>query len=133
MTTPGPAVRVSTTATIPSPTQATGRAAVSARAHLRDRPMVGYQRLAIRVIQQALRDLNSPSPGLRQSAQIFLGGHPLLALWCDLADIGPALVMARASRAPHWSDRGDQEAGLARPPYSATGMARLASARASVS
>ncbi len=79
-------------------------------------PLVGYQRLAIRVIQLALRDLHCASPELRQSARVFLGGDPLLFLWCDLADIGPARVMARA--------------GHVQP---STPMARLASARASVS
>jgi len=79
-------------------------------------PLVGYQRLAIRVIQLALRDLNCGSPELRSSARAFLAGDPLLFLWCDLADIGPAQVMARA--------------GHIQP---STPTARLASARASVS
>lgn len=81
-------------------------------------PLVGYQRLAIRVIQLALRDLNCASPELRQSARVFLGGDPLLFLWCDLADIGPARVMARA---------GSVQASTPAP------IARLASAKASVS
>jgi hypothetical protein len=79
-------------------------------------PLVGYQRLAIRVIQLALRDLHCASPELRQTARVFLGGDPLLFLWCDLADIGPARVMARA--------------GHVQP---STPIARLASAKASVS
>lgn len=79
-------------------------------------PLVGYQRLAIRVIQLALRDLHCASPELRQTARVFLGGDPLLFLWCDLADIGPAQVMARA--------------GHVQP---SAPIARLATARASVS
>lgn len=79
-------------------------------------PREGYQRLAIRVIQLALRDLNCASPALRESARVFLGGDPLLFLWCDIADIGPARVMARAGRV-----------------QASAPTARLASARDSVS
>jgi hypothetical protein len=39
-------------------------------------PLVGYQRLAIRVIQQALRDLDCASPNLRETAHVFLAANP---------------------------------------------------------
>lgn len=58
---------------------------------------VGYRRLALRVIDQALRDLESSDPNLSGSALAFLTGDPLLFLWCDLAEIGPSRIMARAA------------------------------------
>ena len=82
-------------------------------------PMVGYRRLAIRVIELAFRDLECASPDLRSSARVFLTGHPLLFLWCDLADIRPARVIARAGRAT-----GQTPAGA---------LTKLASASSSVS
>lgn len=98
-------------------------------------PLAGYRRLAIRVIQQALRDLHCGSPDLQQSARVFLGGHPLLFLWCDLAEIGPARVMARAAAEPLWPRRrrGPASSGSAETDYASTAGAKLASARASVS
>jgi hypothetical protein len=108
--------------------------AVPDREQLWPCPLDGYQRLALRVIQQALRDLDCASPDLRQSAHAFLAGNPLLFLWCDLAAIGPARVMARAAQGPPWPHRGS------RAPKPAGGcgqasaaMAKLASARSSVS
>jgi hypothetical protein len=82
-------------------------------------PMVGYRRLAIRVIELAFRDLDCASPDLRRSAREFLTGHPLLFLWCDLADIRPARVIARAGTAP--------------PQTPADALTKLATARSSVS
>ena len=94
-------------------------------------PMVGYRRLAIRVIELAFRDLDCASPDLRRSARAFLTGHPLLFLWCDLAEIRAARVMARAEARP----RLDQHAtfDLARGQAPAGVSAKLAIARASVS
>lgn len=93
-------------------------------------PFGSYQRLGIRVIQQALRDLECASPDLRESARLFFDGGPLLHLWCEVADIGPSRVMARAAatQAPgtDWSGpHGRHDAS--------TPIARLASANASVS
>lgn len=62
--------------------------------------LAGYRRLAIRVIELALRDLNCASPELRRSARTFLTADPLLGLWCDLAEIRPARVRARALQGP---------------------------------
>lgn len=94
-------------------------------------PMVGYRRLAIRVIALAFRDLDCASPDLRRSARAFLAGHPLLYLWCDLAEIRAARVMERAGEtAPR------QDPGAAAPELlqtSAGALAKLAMARASVS
>lgn len=99
------------------------------RVSLADCPLVGYQRLAIKVIQLAFRDLECGSPDLRQTARIFLKGHPLLYLWCDLAGVGAARVMAKATRAQApWPLQG---AG-AEPGQAADGP-KLATARASVS
>jgi hypothetical protein len=81
--------------------------------------MVGYRRLAIRVIELAFRDLDCASPDLRHSARVFLTGHPLLFLWCDLANIRPARVIARA--------------GGAAPQTPAGALTKLAIARSSVS
>jgi hypothetical protein len=93
-------------------------------------PMAGYRRLAIRVIELAFRDLDCASPDLRRSAYDFLTGHPLLFLWCDLADIRPARVIARAGRRGQHSIPG---AGAALPQTSADALAKLAIASSSVS
>lgn len=68
----------------------------------------GYRRLAARVIEQALRDLEGPSLGDRSSARAFLAGSSMLWFWCDLAQIRPANVMARA--ASDWRTRGSSGA-----------------------
>jgi len=95
-------------------------------------PMVGYRRLAIRVIELAFRDLDCASPDLRRSARTFLMGHPLLFLWCDLAEIRPARVMARAGEAtPRLDPRADSDAALPQTPAGV--LAKLAIARSSVS
>lgn len=94
-------------------------------------PIAGYQRLAIRVIQQALHDLECASPSLRESARVFLDGGPLLCLWCDVADIGPARVMARAAMT-HFGGA-DRPGRHGRPYDASTPIARLATASASVS
>lgn len=93
-------------------------------------PMVGYRRLATRVIELAFRDLDCASPGLRRSARAFLAGHPLLFLWCDLADIRPMRVMERAGVA----QRPDPvAAGSVVLQTSAGTLTKLAIARSSVS
>jgi hypothetical protein len=97
--------------------------------------LAGYRRLAIRVIELALRDLDCASPELRQSARTFLTHDPLLVLWCDLAEIRPARVRARAATGPILSRR----AGARAHAGDVTGLqapgdaAKLASARSSVS
>lgn len=62
----------------------------------------GYRHLAIRVIDQARRDLVSAggSPGDRESARRFLAGSPMLTLWCAVADVNPEGVHARPERVP---------------------------------
>jgi hypothetical protein len=57
----------------------------------------GYRRLAARVITQALHDLHSSSVDDQKSAQTFLSGSDMLCFWCDLAEIQPAYVVARAA------------------------------------
>lgn len=94
----------------------------------------GYRRLALRVIATAFRDLRGSSPDLRSNARAFLTGQPMLFLWCDVAQIGPAGVMARAedtAASPETRLRGARRKNGR--PQSDTGMARLARARASVS
>jgi len=50
-----------------------------------------YRRLAMRVIDQALRDLASPAQSAsdRESARAFLAGSPMLDHWCEVAEIDP--------------------------------------------
>jgi hypothetical protein len=94
--------------------------------------MSGYRRLAMRVIERAFRDLDCPSPDLRRSARAFLNGHPLLFLWCDLAEIRAARVIARATEALPLCPPHDTPAGG--PAQASAGdMPKLATARASVS
>lgn len=94
--------------------------------------MTGYRRLAIRVIELAFRDLDCASPDLRQSARAFLAGHPLLFLWCDLAELRPARVIARATEGRPVPRR-RHAAGVQLSQASAGVIPKLASARASVS
>jgi hypothetical protein len=61
-------------------------------------PLSGYRRLSVRVIEQALRDVVA-APGSapeRHSARVFLAGSPMLHLWCQLAALDPARVVAYA-------------------------------------
>lgn len=58
-----------------------------------------YRHLAVRVIDQALRDLANPT-GLaadRQSAQAFLSGSSMLRHWCEVARLDPARIVARVA------------------------------------
>lgn len=66
-----------------------------------DAPLAAYRRLAARVIEMALRDLECPcrTGGHRASAIEFLVGAPLLYHWCDLAGIDVKRVIARGERA----------------------------------
>lgn len=59
--------------------------------------VAAYRRLALRVIQQALLDLDCASPLLRQSARAFLGGDPPFDLWCDVAQVVPSCVTSAAT------------------------------------
>jgi hypothetical protein len=113
----------------PQPATVTNREPLSATLY----PLVGYQRLAIRVIQQALRDLDCASPNLRETAHVFLAGNPLLFLWCDVADIGPARVMARAAQMPPLPHCRSGTLRTGPEGQAPSGIAKLARARASVS
>lgn len=59
-----------------------------------------YRRLSVRVIDQALRDIvaasGSTSDG--RSARVFLAGSPMLDLWCQVAALDPARVVAHAGQ-----------------------------------
>jgi hypothetical protein len=61
-------------------------------------PGDGYRRLSVRVIEQAFRDvIVAPrSAPERHSARVFLAGSPMLHLWCQLAALDPAQVVAHA-------------------------------------
>jgi hypothetical protein len=55
--------------------------------------------LALRVIEQAFRDLTS-SDGTRadhESARAFLAGSPIFYRWCEIANVSAALTIARAT------------------------------------
>jgi hypothetical protein len=56
--------------------------------------------LAVRVIEQAVRDLSAPdaSDADRESARGFLSGSPMLHRWCELANLNPSWMMGRATR-----------------------------------
>ena len=55
-----------------------------------------YRRLAIRVIEQAFRDLRRGPQELRLGALEFLTDSTRLEMWCGLAEIGAGRVSARA-------------------------------------
>ena len=58
-----------------------------------------YRRLAIRVIELALRDLTAPACAAtdRETARAFLAGSPMLCHWCHVADIDPRRVVAHVT------------------------------------
>ncbi|MCL4847750.1 MAG: hypothetical protein KJ066_14520 [Acidobacteria bacterium] len=74
----------------------------------RDQPRGdGYRHLAVRVIDQALRDIASPGGSAtdRASAYNFLRGSAMLRYWCAIAELNPAwltkrlrLLLARSPR-----------------------------------
>ena len=57
-----------------------------------------YRHLAVRIIDQAFRDLADPSrsPEDQQSAREFLAGSSMLRHWCEVADLDPSRTVARA-------------------------------------
>lgn len=59
-----------------------------------------YRHLAVRVIDQAFRDLASPAglPADQASARAFLAGSSMLYHWCEVADLDPAWMVARARK-----------------------------------
>lgn len=59
-----------------------------------------YRHLAVRVIDQAFRDLARPagSPVDQQSARAFLAGSSMFYHWCEVADLDPAWMVARARK-----------------------------------
>lgn len=60
--------------------------------------LITYQRLAMRVIQRAFKDLMSGSAADdRESAREFLSGSPMLFHWCSVAALDPRRVMAQAA------------------------------------
>lgn len=56
--------------------------------------------LAMRVIDQAFRDLASPvgSPADQESAREFLAGSSMLHHWCRVANVDPAWMVTRAEK-----------------------------------
>ena len=71
-------------------------------------PIAAYQRLATRVIHQALRDLDSGSMSDRETARTFLSGSPMLHFWCQLAQLNAGNVVAHmASGIPAAIVRGE--------------------------
>ena len=59
-----------------------------------------YRHLAVRVIDQAFRDLAIPagSAAGQESAREFLAGNSMLHHWCEVADLDPMWLVARATR-----------------------------------
>ena len=59
-----------------------------------------YRHLAVRIIDQAFRDLASPagSPEGPERAREFLAGTSMLYLWCEVADLNLECLVARARK-----------------------------------
>lgn len=57
-----------------------------------------WRHLAVRVIDQAFRDLAGHAGSLadQQSARAFLAGSSMFYRWCEIADLDPAWMVARA-------------------------------------
>lgn len=88
----------------PAATGAAGPQPSSSQRHAEDAgpaSFAGYRHLAMRVIDQALRDVSGHggAPCDRESARTFLAGSPMLHLWCAVADVNPCGVMARDRQA----------------------------------
>ena len=61
-----------------------------------------YRHLAVRVIDQALRDLAGPAQSRndRESARAFLAGSPMLRLWCAVAEIDARWLVVHLQKRP---------------------------------
>jgi hypothetical protein len=59
---------------------------------------VTLRRLALRVIERALKDVVAPhcTPADRQTAREFLAGSAMLVHWCSVATLDPGRVTAWA-------------------------------------
>ena len=59
---------------------------------------VPHRSLAARVIYQAIRDVRNPHGTATDtaSARVFLSGSPMLAYWCEIADLDVSCVIDRA-------------------------------------
>ena len=57
-----------------------------------------HRSLAARVIYQAIRDVRNPTgtPTDTASARVFLTGSPMLAYWCEIAELDLSCVIGRA-------------------------------------
>lgn len=67
----------------------------------------GYRHLAVRVIDQALRDLSGTGTAEdRASALTFFSGSPMLYLWCAVAQLDPRTVIQRGTTPRPWPARG---------------------------
>ena len=68
--------------------------------------LLPYRRLAVRVIEQALRDLagRAESSHDRDSARAFLSGSPMLSMWCEVAEIDPRWIAVYLRKLPAGSD-----------------------------
>jgi len=66
-----------------------------------------YRHLAVRVIAQAFRDLAIPtgSAAGQESARKFLAGNSMLYHWCEVADLNPVWLVARARKLMASSDQ----------------------------
>jgi hypothetical protein len=66
---------------------------------LDSRAEAGCRHLAVRVIEQAFRDLSGPgSLADQESARAFLSGSRMFYRWCEMASVSPARTIARARR-----------------------------------
>lgn len=67
--------------------------------HARERSIdAGCRHLAVRVIEQAFRDLSGAvgSNADQESARAFLAGSSMLYRWCEIANVSAAWTIARA-------------------------------------
>lgn len=65
-----------------------------------------YQRVALRVISQAFRDLERPRES--RTARAFLAGSAMLSHWCALADLDAAKISATAQLVAARHDAGER-------------------------
>ena len=72
-----------------------------------DAEATSYRHLAVRVIDQAFRDLASPAGSAAgpERARQFLAGTLMLHHWCEVADLNPERLVARAREVIASADR----------------------------
>ena len=90
-----------------------------------DDELMPYRRLAMRVLDRALRDLagSSESSTDRESARAFFADSAMLAHWCRVAALDPHWIASRAERLRQSYRRGSDRTNTVLPGMPVTPIA----------